>query len=65
MAQKPFNVFVVVHEGDKDLARRRTVEPGATFGNMVSIVKGVSLGDRVLLSGATLVKDGQAVHIFQ
>jgi multidrug efflux system membrane fusion protein len=62
---KTFNVFVVVHEGDKDLARRRTVEPGATFGNMVSIVKGVRLGDRVLLSGATLVKDGQAVHIFQ
>lgn len=62
---KTFNVFVVVHEGDRDLARRRTVEPGATFGNMVSIVKGVRLGDRVLLSGATLVKDGQAVHIFQ
>lgn len=62
---KAFNVFVVVHEGDKDVARRRVVEPGATFGNMVSIAKGVRLGDRVLLSGATLVKDGQAVHIFQ
>ncbi|MGA7918312.1 MAG: efflux RND transporter periplasmic adaptor subunit [Candidatus Acidiferrales bacterium] len=62
---RTFDVFVVVHEGDKDLAHRRTVEPGATFGNMVSIVKGVRLGDRVLLSGATLVKDGQAVHIFQ
>src|ERR1700678_2196137 len=62
---KTFSVFVDVHEGDKDIARRRTVLPGAAFGNLVSIQKGVNLGDRVLLNGATLVNDGQAVRIIQ
>jgi RND family efflux transporter MFP subunit len=62
---KTFSVFVAVHEGDKDVARRRAVLPGAAFGNLVSIQKGVNLGDRVLLNGATLVNDGQAVRIIQ
>src|ERR1700722_4502490 len=62
---KTFSVFVAVHEGDKDVARRRTVQPGAAFGNLVSIQKGVNLGERVLLNGATLVNDGQAVRIIQ
>lgn len=60
---KNFNVFLVVREGNKDVARRRPVQPGAAYGNMVSIAKGVSLGDRVLLNGATLVNDGQAVRV--
>jgi multidrug efflux system membrane fusion protein len=58
-----FNVFLVVREGNKDVARRRPVQPGAAYGNMVSIAEGVSLGDRVLLNGATLVNDGQAVRV--
>jgi RND family efflux transporter MFP subunit len=62
---KTFSVFVAVHEGEKDVARRRTVLPGAAFGNTVSIMKGVNLGDRVLLNGATLVNDGQVVRIIQ
>ncbi len=60
---KTFNVFVVIHEDDKDIARRRTVQPGAPFGNMVSIVKGVSPGEKVISNGATLVTDGQTVRV--
>jgi RND family efflux transporter MFP subunit len=60
---KIFSVFVVAGEGEKEVARRRTVQPGPAFGNMVSIVKGVSLGDRVISNGATLVNDGQAVRV--
>jgi RND family efflux transporter MFP subunit len=60
---KTFSVFVVVREGEKDVARRRTVSPGAAFGNMVSIAKGVNLGERVISNGATLVNDGQAVRV--
>ncbi|HEY0705064.1 MAG TPA: efflux RND transporter periplasmic adaptor subunit [Candidatus Acidoferrales bacterium] len=62
---KTFSVFVVDHEGGKDVARRKTVEPGAAFGNMVAISTGVAAGDRVLLNGATLVNDGQAIRIIQ
>src|ERR1700722_4097865 len=60
-----FSVFVVDHEGGKDVARRKSVEPGGAFGNMVAVTKGVAEGDRVLLNGATLVTDGQAVRVIQ
>jgi hypothetical protein len=32
---------------------------------MVAVAKGVSVGDRVLVNGATLVNDGQVVRIIQ
>jgi hypothetical protein len=31
----------------------------------VAVTKGVSVGDRVLVNGATLVNDGQVVRIIQ
>ena len=60
---KNFSVFVVEREGEKDIARRRPVQPGAAFGNMVSITKGVNLGERVVSNGATLLTDGQVVRL--
>jgi multidrug efflux system membrane fusion protein len=60
---KAFSVFVVQRDGDKDVARRRIVQTGSAFGNNVAILKGLNPGDRVLLNGATLVSDGQAVQI--
>jgi RND family efflux transporter MFP subunit len=62
---KTFSIFVVNEEAGKNVAHRRTVQPGAAFGNMVSIARGVALGDHVLLNGATLVNDGQAVRVIQ
>jgi RND family efflux transporter MFP subunit len=62
---KTFSVFIVNHEGGEDVARRKSIEPGAAFGNMVAVTKGVAEGDRVLLNGATLVTDGQAVRVIQ
>jgi multidrug efflux system membrane fusion protein len=58
-----FSVFVVTEENGKELARRRNVQPGEAYGNKVAISSGVSLGDRVITNGATLVVDGQAVRI--
>jgi multidrug efflux system membrane fusion protein len=60
---KAFSVFLVQRDGDKDVARRRIVQTGSAFGNNVAILKGLNPGDRVLLNGATLVSDGQVVHI--
>ncbi len=62
---KAFNVFVVQHEGDKDVARRRVVTPGAAFGNMVAIASGLNVGERVMVNGATMVNDGQTVRVIQ
>jgi multidrug efflux system membrane fusion protein len=62
-SSKAFSVFVVVRDGDKDVAKRRIVQPGMAYGNMVSVTKGLSPGDRVISNGATLVNDGQAVRV--
>ncbi len=58
-----FSVFVVEQDGGKDVVRRRTVLPGPTMGDKVSILKGVRAGERVVASGSTLVNDGQAVRV--
>jgi RND family efflux transporter MFP subunit len=60
---KSFNVFVVTHQGDKDTVHRRSVQPGPAFGNTVSIIEGVSRGEKVVINGATLINDGQVVHV--
>jgi RND family efflux transporter MFP subunit len=60
---KTFSVFVVTHQGDEDTVHRRTVQPGPALGNMVSIIEGVSRGEKIVSNGATLVTDGQVVHV--
>jgi RND family efflux transporter MFP subunit len=60
---KSFSVFVVTHQADKDTVHRRAVQPGPAFGNMVSILQGVSRGEKIVTNGATLVNDGQIVHV--
>jgi RND family efflux transporter MFP subunit len=60
---RKFSVFVVSQENGKDVARRRDVQPGGSYGNMVAITSGVAPGDRVISNGAALVVDGQAVHV--
>jgi RND family efflux transporter MFP subunit len=60
---KSFSVFIVTRQGDKDTVHRRTVQPGPAFGNMVSIVQGVSRGEKIVTNGATLMNDGQTVSV--
>jgi len=60
---KAFSVFVVTGEPGKQIAHRRDVRPGGAYGNKVEITSGVSLGERVISNGATLVGDGQAVRV--
>ncbi len=62
-SSKAFRVFVVVRDGDKDVARRRVVQPGMAYGDMVSVTNGLRPGDRVISNGATLVNDGQVVRV--
>jgi RND family efflux transporter MFP subunit len=60
---RSFTVFVVTRQGDKDTVHRRAVQPGPAFGNMVSIVQGVSRGEKIVTNGATLMNDGQTVSV--
>jgi RND family efflux transporter MFP subunit len=58
-----FGVFVVERRGDQFFARARTVELGAAYGNMIGLERGLKLGDRVITTGATQVRDGQQVRV--
>jgi multidrug efflux system membrane fusion protein len=58
-----FAVLVAEGAGDTATARLRTVELGDAHGNMITVLKGVTAGERVLTSGAAYVKSGEQVHI--
>jgi multidrug efflux system membrane fusion protein len=58
-----FAVLVAEGTGDSAIARLRTVELGDAYGNMITVLKGVTPGERVLTTGATYVKSGEKVHI--
>jgi len=53
-------VFVVDVEGK---ARRRAIETGGVSDRGVTILKGLSDGDRVITRGASMVRDGDAVSV--
>jgi RND family efflux transporter MFP subunit len=60
---KTFVVYVVVREGQRDVARQRQVQLGDTYGNRVAVTKGVTTGERVISNGANYVRDGDAVQV--
>jgi RND family efflux transporter MFP subunit len=58
-----FAVFVVTQEGGQTLARQRRVTPGQPYGNRIAIVSGLQPGEPVIVSGASLVVDGEPVRV--
>ena len=60
-----FAVAVIEQHGTNTVAKLRPVELGEVFGNAVAITKGVSAGERVVVSGATLLVDGAPIRILR
>jgi RND family efflux transporter MFP subunit len=58
-----FSVFVVTDQGGKSFARERTVEIGDTQGNLISVTKGLKPGELIVITGGTLVKDGDEIKV--
>jgi RND family efflux transporter MFP subunit len=58
-----FAVMVVEQANGTDVVRMRRVELGEVMGNVITIVNGVSAGERIVVSGATLLVDGDAVQV--
>ncbi len=58
-----FGVFVVEQRGDQFFARARTVQLGVAYGNEIGLESGLEPGDRVIVTGATQVRDGQQVRV--
>jgi multidrug efflux system membrane fusion protein len=58
-----FAVFVVEGSGEKQVARLRPVELSEVHGNMVAVSKGLTKGEQVVTTGASLLVDGETVRI--
>ncbi len=58
-----YAINVVTEEGGKQIARQRPVKLGEAFGNMIAVTEGVSLGERVIVSGAALIVDKEQVRV--
>src|SRR5262249_40240212 len=62
-ADGSYAVLVVEKQGGADVARLRRVVLGDVRGNGVVVLQGVSVGDRIIVSGASLIVDGEPVRI--
>ena len=60
-----YAVYVVEERGGKQYARLRSVALGEAFGNAVVLTDGVKVGEQVIITGATLVADGEQVSVMQ
>jgi RND family efflux transporter MFP subunit len=60
-----YGVFVVSNSNAGEIARLHGVELGAVNGTDIAVVSGLSAGDRIITTGANLLKDGQRVEVVQ
>jgi len=58
-----YAVYVIDDKGGKTTAHLRNVTLGTMIGNQIAVVQGVEAGDRVVVSGATIVNDGDQVSL--
>jgi membrane fusion protein, multidrug efflux system len=58
-----YAVFALERGDDGDIARARRVQLGDVTGNGVVVTSGISVGDRVVVSGAALLADGDRVRV--
>ncbi|HEU4768241.1 MAG TPA: efflux RND transporter periplasmic adaptor subunit [Pyrinomonadaceae bacterium] len=58
-----YAVIVLAEEGGRQLARVRDVKLGESFGNAVAIAEGLKPGDQVIVTGGTMVNDGDEVKV--
>jgi len=63
--QSSYAIFVVENANGKQVARMRNVMLGDSFGNSVAIKSGVKSGEVVVISGVTLLADGDELSVME
>ncbi len=58
-----YAVFVASDNTDRPVVRIRDVELGGIVGNRITVTSGLAVGERVVVSGTTLVSDGAPVRV--
>ncbi len=60
-----YAVFMIEQDSVNTIARLRAVEVGDVRGNEIEILKGLSAGDTIISTGASILKDGQRVEVLK
>jgi multidrug efflux system membrane fusion protein len=60
-----YGVFVVSNSSAGEVARLHSVDIGAVNGSEITVVSGLETGERVITTGANLLKDGQRIEVLQ
>jgi multidrug efflux system membrane fusion protein len=60
-----YGVFVISSSSTGQVASLRSVEIGTVTGTDITVASGLSAGDRIITTGANLLKDGQRVEVVQ
>ncbi|GAB3501515.1 efflux RND transporter periplasmic adaptor subunit [Spirosoma knui] len=55
-------VYVAVNEGNKKIAKARTVKTGQAYGGKIAITQGLQAGDKVVTAGYQDLVDGQPIN---
>jgi RND family efflux transporter MFP subunit len=58
-----YALLVVERRGHVEVARLRPIELGEVMGNGVAVTRGLSTSDRVIVTGANLLTDGDPVRV--
>ncbi len=58
-----YAVFIVEGDGPQAIARLRQVTLGEVIGDAITVLSGVTSGDRIVITGASLITDSQSVRI--
>lgn len=58
-----YAVFVLAGDGENTVAKVRPVKLGEVVGNRIVVTTGLTAGERVVVSGATIVADGDRVRV--
>jgi len=58
-----YMVYVVKEQGGKDVASAQMVQLGDALGGRISVRQGLHEGQRVVVTGASLVHDGETVEV--
>jgi len=58
-----FAVMIASGTGDSVTVQLRPVELGDAYGNKIAITSGLDVGERVITTGVTLLKDGDTVRL--
>jgi multidrug efflux system membrane fusion protein len=58
-----YAAFTVERQDHQDVARTRQVQLGDVIGNGIVVLKGLTMGERVIVTGASLLVDGEPVQV--